>query len=423
MAFEIPRIKAMDMDNIRLPRTLLLNNGTSLHLIDEGVRDVIRFDLLFAGGYSVQSHPLQALFANRMLREGSSGLTSKDVSYKIDSCGAWVEIYSSQNCNHITLYTIKRHFGELLKTIAEIVKAPAFRESDLNVVRTANKSHFLVNSHKVDVLAHGHFERAIWGENHKFGRMLCADDYDAVTIDGLREYYDRIYGSRNCTIFLSGKLDDAVIADVSRAFGEEEWGASTAVVIEDLPPLGCSCGRVNVKVDDAMQSAVKIGTMSLDSSHPDFYPLKYMTVLLGGFFGSRRMTNIRERNGYTYHIEADLSAHGHRNSFVVSSETDNQYVAPLINEVYNEFLRLREEPVCRDEMHKLRNCTLGELCREYESVMAKADVFINTWLSGEPFDGVNRYLDVVRTAKAEDFMRLAADYLHPEKMVEVVVGA
>ena len=84
---------------------------------------------------------------------------------------------------------------------------------------------------------------------------------------------------------------------------------------------------------------------------------------------------------------------------------------------------MREEPVRRDEMHKLRNCTLGELCREYESVMAKADVFINTWLSGEPFDGVNRYLDVVRTAKAEDFMRLAADYLHPEKMVEVVVGA
>lgn len=423
MAFEIPKIKAMDMDNIKLPRTMLLDNGTPLHLINEGVRDVIRFDLLFAGGYSVQSHPLQALFANRMLREGSSGLTSKDVSHKIDSCGAWVEIYSSQNCNHMTLYTIKRHFGELLKTIAEIVKAPAFRESDLNVVRAANKSHFLVNSHKVDVLAHRHFERAMWGEQHKFGRMLCADDYDAVTIEVLREYYDRVYGSRNCTIFLSGKLDDAVIAEVSRAFGNEAWGAPVAVHIEDLPPLGGACGRVNVKVDDAMQSAVKMGALSLDSSHPDFCALKYMTVLLGGFFGSRLMTNIRERNGYTYHIEADLSAHGHRNSFVVSSETANEYVEPLINEVYNEFRRLREEPVLRDEMRKLRNCTLGELCREYESVMAKADVFINTWLSGEPFDSVNRYLDVVRTAKAEDFMRLATEYLHPEKMVEVVVGA
>ena len=153
-----------------------------------------------------------------------------------------------------------------------------------------------------------------------------------------------------------------------------------------------------------------------------FYTLKYLTVLLGGFFGSRLMTNVRERNGYTYHIEADLSAFGHRNAFSVTSEAANEYVQPLIDEVYNEFRRLHTEPVSSEEMNKLRNCTLGELCREYEGVLAKADVFINTWLSGESFDGVNNYLDVVRTASPDDFMRLACQYLIPGNMVEVVAG-
>ena len=423
MAFCIPKIKAMDMDNIKLPELLQLRNGTPLYMINEGEMDVIRFDILFSGGYTVQRQPLQALFTNRMLREGSVGLSSSGVSEVLDSCGAWVEIYSSQNCNHITLYTVKRHFGKLLKTVEEIVKNPAFRSDDLNVVRAANKSHFQVNSHKVDVLAHRHFEKALWGAEHKFGRMLLAEDYDAITVDVLREYYMRVYGSSNCTLFLSGKLDDADISDVSSAFGNEKWGASEKIEIVDTPPSGIVTGRVKVEVDDSLQSAVKVGTMTLPASHPDFYSMKYMTVLLGGFFGSRLMTNIRERHGYTYHIEADLMAHGHRNSFVVSSETANEYVEPLIEETYKEIKRLREELTSKEEMHKLRNCTLGELCREYESVMTKADVFINTWLSGEPFSGVNSYLDVVRTAKAEDFMRLSNEYLHPEKMVEVVVGA
>ena len=418
----IPEIKAMDMQNIKLPQRVQLPNGVPLFLINEGVREVIRLDLLFSGGYSIQSKPLQALFTNRMLREGSLGLSAAAVSRKLDSCGAWIETYSSQNCNHITLYTLCRHLPELLKMLAEIVKNPAFSQKNLDVVRRANKSHFLVNSRKVDVVAQRHFERAIWGSEHKFGRLVCAEDYDAITPVLLREYYEQVYGSRNCTIFLSGKFNDDAVEKLSDYFGCEEWGALSPVSMTDQPPLASVCGRVNATVDDTMQSVIKIGTMVVDSSHPDFYTLKYLSVLLGGFFGSRLMTNIRERNGYTYHIEADITAFGRRNAFSVTSEAANEYVQPLIDEVYNEFRRLQVEPVPVEEMEKLRNCTLGELCREYEGVLAKADVFINTWLSGEPFDGVNRYLDVVRTASSDDFMRLACKYLLPEKMVEVVAG-
>ena len=62
MAFCIPKIKAMDMDNIKLPELLQLRNGTPLYMINEGEMDVIRFDILFSGGYTVQRQPLQALF-------------------------------------------------------------------------------------------------------------------------------------------------------------------------------------------------------------------------------------------------------------------------------------------------------------------------------------------------------------------------
>lgn len=422
MAHHIPEIMAMDMQNIKLPNKVLLPNGVPLFLVNEGVHEVVRLDILFRGGYAVQSEPLQALFTNRMLREGSSVFNAAAVSRKLDSCGAWMETYSSQNCNHITLYTLCKHLPELLKMLAEIVKNPAFPQKNLDVVRRANKSHFLINSRKVDVVAQRYFEKTIWGREHKFGRLVCAEDYDAINVELLREYYEKVYGSRNCTIFLSGKFDDGAVDKLSDYFGKEQWGTLSAVSIDDCPPLASARGRVNAKVDDTMQSGIKIGTMVMDSSHPDFYTLKYLTVLLGGFFGSRLMTNVRERNGYTYHIEADLSAFGSRNAFSVTSEAANEYVQPLIDEVYNEFRRLHNEPVSAEEMDKLRNCTLGELCREYEGVLAKADVFINTWLSGEPFDGVNNYLDVVRTTSSDDFMRLACQYLIPENMVEVVAG-
>ena len=135
------------------------------------------------------------------------------------------------------------------------------------------------------------------------------------------------------------------------------------------------------------------------------------------------MTNIREKNGYTYHIESEVSTFGDKHVLSITTEAANEYVEPLIKEVYNELHRLQDEPVSAEEMQKLRNCTLGELCREYEGPSAKADVFIGTWLSGEPFDSVNRYLDTIRTTTAEEFMRIARQHLNTENMTEIIAGA
>lgn len=422
MAIGIPDIKAMDMDNIRLPQEIRFANGVPVYLISDGTRDIVRIDILFSGGYAVQTKPLQALFTNRMLREGTERLNAAAVSRRIDSCGAWIETYSSQSCNHITLYSLKRHTRELLKLLAEIVKNPSFPVKNLDIVRNANKSHFLINSRKVDVVAQRYFERSLWGCEHPFGRLVSAEDYDCITTELLQEYYARVYGSANCTIFLSGNIDVKLIDDVAAYFGKDEWGASQLSEITDLSSYNTIYGRVNVPVEDTMQSAVKIGAMVMDSGHPDFYTFKYLTVLLGGFFGSRLMTNIREEKGYTYHIEADISAFGKHNALVITSETATGNVERLIDEVYNEMYRLHNEPVSSEEMYKLRNCTLGELCREYEGVIAKADVFINAWLSGESFEGVNDYLDIVRKTGTDEFISLARKYLLPEKMIEIVAG-
>ena len=423
MEIQIPEIKPMQMADISLPRKVVLPNGIPLYLIEGGVQDIIRLDILFPGGYAVQEQPLQALFTNRMLREGSAHSNASKISRTLDSCGAWIETYCSQRCSHITLYTLKRHFAKLVHTLYEIITEPTFPEKNLDTVRTANKTHFLVNSRKVGSMAHRHFEKAIWGDEHKSGRLVTLEDYDAITPDVLKSYHSKVYGAGNCTIFASGKTDDTIAETLAATFGNGQWGTAAPIVPQIAPPTGEKQERISIRVEDAMQSAIKIGATTLPTGHPDYYLLKYLTVLLGGFFGSRLMSNIREKNGYTYHIEAEMSTFGNRHVLSITTESANEYVEPLIKEVYNELARLQNEPVSEEEMQKLRNCTLGELCREYEGPSAKADVFIGTWLLGEPFESVNRYLDIIRTATSEDFMRIAQQYLSPENMIEVVAGA
>ena len=417
-----PSIKPMMLEHLSLPHLVTMPNGVPLYRLDGADKGVVRFDLLFRGGYAVQDKPLQAMFTNRMLREGAGNLSAAEISQKLDYYGAWIDMYSSQNCNHITLYTMSKHFVPLLKVLEDMVKRPHFPQENLDTVRCNNKSYFLINSCKVDIVSQRHFENSLWGSGHPLGHVVEAADYDAITRDDVMEYYRNHYGSCNCTMFISGSVNDDILSALARSFGDEVWGCDNECApVAVLPPCP-QPGRWAIPVPDTMQSAVKLGFMVMEASHPDFYKFRFLCVLLGGYFGSRLMSNIREDNGYTYHIAAELDAYGHRNAFMISSETATEYVGPLIKEVYRELDRLVAEPVDMAEIELVRNYIMGELCREYEGQSAKSEVFINAWLSGVGFDTVNRYIDEIKSVTPADLHRLACEYFKRENVIEVIAG-
>lgn len=417
-----PVIKPLSLEYLTLPRLVTMPNGVPLYILDGADKGVVRFDLLFKGGYAVQSKPLLAMFTNRMLREGTAQLSAAEISQKLDYYGAWIDMYSSQNCNHITLYTMSKHFVSLLKVLEDMVKHPIFPQDNLDTVRNNNKAHFAVNSQKVDIVSQRFFENSLWGSEHPLGHVVEAADYDAITRDDVLDYYASYYGSCNCTMFISGSANDAILEALASGLGHGRWGCEQQCSAADIAsPLPLS-GHRNIPVSDTMQSGVKMGFMAMDATHPDFFKFRFLCVLLGGFFSSRLMSNVREENGYTYHIATELDAYGHRNAFMVSSETATECVEPLIKEVYRELDRLVNEPVDEAEIELVRNYIMGELCREYEGLSAKSEVFINTWLSGSDFASVNRYLDEIKSVTPADLQRLAREYFKRENMIVIVAG-
>lgn len=415
-----PRIKPMEKPCLIMPYKAVLSNGVPIYIIRGGSQDVLRIDLLIRGGYSIQERPLQALFTNRMLREGTADYKAEEISRLLDYYGAWIEMYSLQECNRITLYTLGRYLEPMLDMLESMVKRPLFPTKNLDTIRANNKAFYHINSRKVDVVAQRYFEQAIWGKDHPLGHIVCAEDYDAITEDLVKKYHAMHYGSQNMAFFVSGNVGDRCVAAIEKRFGDS-WGSKESKEAFIAPPEPIA-GSSKVTIEGVLQSGIRVGCMVMDTSHPDFHRFRFLTVVLGGYFGSRLMSNIRESNGYTYHIEAEVDAYGNRNAFMISTETDNEYVKPLLAEVDKELRRLINEDIPNEELELVRNYTLGELCREYEGVLPKAEVFISLWLSGQPFEAVNEYLDTVCTVSSAELRSLAQEYLSPEQMSQIVVG-
>ena len=111
-----PEIKQVEHFSIVQPERQVMGNGMPLYVIAAGNEDVVRFDLVIKGGQLHQTQPLQAVLTNRMLREGTCGMTSVEIAEKLDYYGAWLDLSSSVNCGVVTLYSLGNIFQKRLKS-------------------------------------------------------------------------------------------------------------------------------------------------------------------------------------------------------------------------------------------------------------------------------------------------------------------
>ena len=407
----------------RKPTECVLRNGIPLYVIEATGLDAVRIDFVFSAGQSHQARKLQALFACRMLREGCRGYTAAEFAERLDYYGAWLELSVAMNRTFVTLYTLKKHFSATMELVQRMLTEPTYSEEQFNTVCANNKAQLLVNLKKGDVIAMRALRRSLYGDQHPCGMQLYPEDYDALRTSDIMEFYQRHYGSNTCSIYLSGDVDSTILSCVEALFGNDAWGSSDAESGKIMKENGnhLKPSSLDFQFEDAVQDSIRLGCLLMDVNDPDYLSTRVLTTVLGGYFGSRLMKNIREKKGYTYHIGADLVTNTPQVMFMIHCEAQAGKAQEVIDEVRREMLRLHTEPISDEELHMVRNYMTGEICRNYESAFSLADAYIFMHHLGLPLTHLEHTVEAIRTTDSVRLQQLAQRYLHPENLHCVVV--
>ena len=416
-----PPIQPTSLD-FRKPVQRVLRNGIPLHVIEAGQLDAVRIDFVFSAGQWHQEHKLQALFACRMLREGCRGYTSAEFAERLDYYGAWLDLSVAMNRTFVTLYTLKKHFATTLELVHRMLTEPSYSEEQFRIVCDNNKAQLMVNLQKGDVQAMRALRRSLYGEEHPCGKQVTPEDYDALQLAHVVDFYHRHYGSRTCRIYLSGDIDEPLLSRVESLFGMAEWGSGEKIRNEELGIRNSQPSTLNLQLSTAVQDSIRMGCLLIDVNHPDYLPLRVLTAVLGGYFGSRLMKNIREEKGYTYHIGSDLVTNTAQVMFLIHCEAQSGKAEEVIGEVHREMQRLQSELIPDDELRMVRNYMIGEICRNYESAFSLTDAYIFMEHLGLPLTHLEQTIDAIRTTDAPRLQQLAQRYLRPDLLHTVVVG-
>ncbi len=397
-----------------------LNNGTPYITTNSGTQEVIKIDLVFEAGSAYSTHPIIANTCNRLIEEGSGKFSSAEISEMLDQYGSYFVTEAGNEFATLSFYTTGKFIHQTLPVLKTILTEPTFSEEEIETYKMQGKQRLAINLNKVDFLARRNFLNTIYGDNHPLGIMSKSEDFDMLNKEALLEFYHNNYRNKLRAVFVAGKLSSDHETAIKNLIEELNFNHSNINNVVEDKILNPKTTYINKK--DSIQSAIRIGKKMFNRKHVDYFDFSILNTILGGYFGSRLMSNIREDKGFTYGIGSGLATDINDGYFFITTEVGSNVANDALKEIYFEVERLQNEIVPEEELNLVKNYLFGSFQRSIDGVFALSERHKTLHLNNLTAEHYLNYISRLKSITADDIRMCAKKHLEKASFSEVVVG-
>lgn len=404
------------------PVEAVLGNGLPVYLLEGGTEDILKVELVFHAGSYYQPAPLVCFSMTNLLKSGTFGRNARQISEILDFYGTYLQEDAQKDIVSLGVFVLQKHLEPVLDLFQEMIKTPVFPEDEMMVFLRNQKQRHVVNSQKVQFLARTYFNELLYGAEHPYGYRVESADFDRVERQQLADFHREYIHPGNAFCLVSGRLPANILEMLESRLGGSGWSGGPVRTPPQYVMAAAPEKKILVEKPGALQSAIRMGRRLFNRMHPDHHRLMITNALLGGFFGSRLMQNIRQDKGYTYGIGSSLVSLLRDGYFFISSEVGVDVCQQALDQIYLELKRLRSSPATEDELQNLKHYLAGNFLRSFDGPFAQAERFKEIIAFQMDVSHYQGFLNELKTISAGQIMQVADKYLHEDSMIELVVG-
>ncbi len=391
------------------------------YLLSGGSEPVMKVEIVFRAGASYEIKPGVAEFMAGLLSEGTKKMSSVDLAEHIESRGATIQTRGGVDTIRVRLFTLTRFLPELMDVITEVIQIPAFDNNELKLYAENKIERLKIDLKKNEVLAYRHLTENIFGPLHPYGKNTNPEDYMAISTGDLQYHHSHHLFPDRGMVFVSGSFGEKEIEIINNTLGQWMPAHTNGIIALSLPQVINKSDYIEVPGPQAHQAAIRIGRKLFPQTNPDFQGLYLLNTILGGYFGSRLMAEIRENQGMTYGIYSSVDSFAEDGCFYISTETATENVEKIIKAIRTETQRLRTELIPEGELSMARNYLMGHLMTQLDGPFSSMD-FIKT-LKIERLEDIHfdELIKTIQSLTSEDLRALAVRYLDLDEWATIVV--
>jgi zinc protease len=411
-------------DAALVPKRSVLDNGLVLLTSQQRSLPMVSIELLIEAG-SRHDNANQEGVANlvaKLLTYGTKRRSALQISDTVDFIGASLSAGCGEDAASVSLTILKKDLATGLDLLADILTASTFPQEEIDRQKQAVLAGIKAREESPGSIAQRRFAAALYPQS-PYGRPVEGDEASvkAISQASLQEFYQRFYRPNRAIMAVVGDISqDEITQALNQSLRSWTKGEPRG---KPLVPSNIGAAQVIRVNKDLTQANIILGQQGVSRENPDYYALQVMNYILGGGgFSSRAMDAIRNERGLAYSVYSYFSAERGRGTFELVMQTKNETALEAIRLAQTEIRRIREESVTDQELSDAKDYLIGSFPLRLDTNRRVANFLVQVEFYQLGLDYPERYSDLIRKVTREDVERVARQYLHPEKLITVVVG-
>jgi len=406
------------------PKTddLVLPNGMKVTLVQYGSVPKVAFQAVIYSGTKDDAKGKKAVSETTglMLKEGTKNRTAEQIALEAAKIGGSLNVGVGTDSTNISGEVLSEFDTKFLELLADVMQNPNFRQEDLDRLMQGKLRQLAVARTQAGNQAWEKFREVVF-PGHPYGQINPRDEeVKGYTLGDIKSFYATHYGAARTHLYVVGRFNAAALkAAINKAFSS--WTKGTPAT-RNIPAISAKRSLWTIDRPDAPQSTIYLGMPAPNPKDPDFVKFAVMDSLLGGSFGSRITSNIRENKGYTYSPGSFIWNRFKTGYWIESADVTTANTGDSIKEILFEINRMRTEPVGDAELTGIKNYMSGLYVLQNSTRFGVIGQLENMNYNELNKASIDNYVREVQAVTASDIQAMAKKYLTEDKMTIVVVG-
>ncbi len=427
-SFDRSKMPALGDDplvNVPAIWTKELKNGMKIYGIEYTELPLVEFQIEIKGGLLLDNKDKvgTANLLSRMLMQGTKNKTPIELENAIEELGASINVYASSEVIVLQGNCLASKYDKIIQLVEEILFEPRWDEKEFDRIKKETLESIRRSKSNPSVTATNIFVKLIYGDEHILSNSLLGteESVSSITIEDLKSYYSNYFSPSSSSFLFVGNLPQTQVINSLKSI-ESKWTKKDVLIPEVAQPQMPEKAQVYfIDFPDAKQSEIRIGHVGPSLKDEDYFKAYVMNYKLGGAFNGIVNMILREEKGYTYGARTGFEGTSTTGYFLASSAVQSNATLESV-QIFRDEITKYKTGIKEEDLEFTQNALLKSNALRFETIGALRGMLTQISRYDYPLDFIKQQETILQNMSLGKHKTLARYYLHPEKMIYLIVG-
>ena len=408
-----------------------LPNGITLLMLPDHSLPLVKLYALVKTG-SIYDPPgekgLAEITGDALGRGGTEQYPADKMEETLAALAAQLQTSIGEEYGQVSLDLLSKDLKTGLPMFADLLRHPAFAEDKLAIEKAKAVEELKRQREEPWLISDIETKKILYGPDSPWARTPTAKDIEKISREDVLGFHRRYFIPSNTTLAAAGDFDPKLLSqEIRRLFGswsqsKPDFPAFAAAPAESRPAV------VVMDKPDLTQATVFVAELCGKRGrgptfNEDRYAMDVMNFILGGGgFTSRLTKEIRSNRGLAYTVRSSYTFGTDRGNFAARCQTGVATVGEACAVIRDTLKAMTEKRPTDEELAVAKESLLNVFVFNYQNA---GRIVLQSAIQdfyGFPAGYMSAYPERIRKVTADDCLKVAQRYLHPDKMIYFVLG-